>query len=284
MQTLQFSVPIRAPREKVWHCLWNIHYYETWTAEFSEESTVQTDNWKEGTQLYFHDGRGNGMVSRVSANRTNEFMSFTHLGMILDGVEDLSSEKVMVWAGATESYQLSDADDGTLLLVNQTVPEDYVEYFQKTCALAHEKLKALAEGRVQPMIRIGAVIQAPIDKVWEAWTQPEHVKQWNHASDDWHCPAASNEFRTGGTFSFTMAAKDGSFSFDFGGVYTAIEPHKMIHVTLEDGRIWKTWFTEKNGTVEIIEKFEAEQMNPLELQQGGWQAILNNFKQYTEQL
>lgn len=284
MKKLQFKVMVEASREKLWHSLWNIHCYETWTTAFAEGSTVRTDNWKEGSKVCFHDGSGNGMLSQVSVHRENECMSFTHLGMVTDGVEDTSSEKVAEWAGAVESYRLTEQGSGTLLEVETHVPEAYEEYFTNACEAANKIIKALAEGKARPVITIRAEVKASPDTVWEAWTRPEHVMQWNHASDDWHCPAASNELRPGGRFSFTMAAKDGSFSFDFGGTYDNVEEKKMIHVTLDDGRCWKTFFQEKGGSVEVIEKFEAEEMNPLELQQTGWQAILNNFKQYTEQL
>lgn len=131
-------------------------------------------------------------------------------------------------------------------------------------------------------ITVEAIINAPVEKVWKLWNEPQHITKWCAASDDWHAPKAENDARTGGKFSTTMAAKDGSFSFDFGGVYTKVETNKVIEYTMGDDR--KAWLTfESNGnTTKIVETFEAESQNPIEMQQGGWQAILNNFKKYTE--
>jgi len=132
------------------------------------------------------------------------------------------------------------------------------------------------------MIKIGVNIVSTIDKVWELFIQPTHILKWNSASPDWHCPAASNDLVVGGHFSYTMAAKDGSFSFDFKGVYTQVVPHQQIAYTLEDGRKVITTFDVNAHGVEIIQEFEPEQMNPIDMQQAGWQAILNSFKSYVE--
>lgn len=134
----------------------------------------------------------------------------------------------------------------------------------------------------QKTITVTATINAPLEKVWQFWNEPEHIKGWAFASDDWHAPYSDNDLRTGGTFKTTMAAKDGSFSFDFGGVYTEVQEHAVINYTMGDGR--KVWvnFTGDGNTTEIEETFEPESQNSIEMQQGGWQAILNNFKSYAE--
>ena len=131
-------------------------------------------------------------------------------------------------------------------------------------------------------ITIEAVINAPVEKVWRNWNEPEQIKQWAFASDDWHAPYADNDVRVDGTFKTTMAAKDGSLSFDFGGVYTKVEPDKTIEYTMGDGRkVWVNFSTE-DGQTKVVETFEAEDTNSIEMQQGGWQTILNNFKKHTE--
>jgi uncharacterized protein YndB with AHSA1/START domain len=132
-------------------------------------------------------------------------------------------------------------------------------------------------------ISISTEIQAPIEKVWEYWTAPRHIIRWNHASDDWCTLKATNDIRTGGKFSSTMAAKDGSISFDFEGVYNKVIPRELIEYTLSDGRVAKVVFEPKNDFVKITESFEAEEVNPVEMQKAGWQAILNNFKKHTEE-
>lgn len=136
--------------------------------------------------------------------------------------------------------------------------------------------------KTREKITVEATVQAPVEKVWKYWNEPAHIMNWAHASDDWHAPHAENDLRTGGKFSTTMAAKDGSFSFDFGGVYDRVEDHKRISYTLGDGRTVDIIFESQNGTTKVIETFEAEEMNPLDMQRGGWQAILDNFKKYTE--
>ncbi|KYG72169.1 uncharacterized protein YndB with AHSA1/START domain [Roseivirga ehrenbergii] len=131
-------------------------------------------------------------------------------------------------------------------------------------------------------ITIKATVNAPIAKVWNFWGAPEHITQWCQASDDWHAPSAENDLRTGGKFTTRMEAKDGSFGFDFGGIYGEVIEHQLIAYTMEDGRTVKITFEEKEGVTEIIETFDPESENPVEMQRDGWQAILDNFKAYTE--
>jgi uncharacterized protein YndB with AHSA1/START domain len=134
------------------------------------------------------------------------------------------------------------------------------------------------------MITVTSTIEASIEKVWDAWTNPTHITQWCQASDDWHAPYADNDLRMDGTFKTTMAAKDGSFSFDLEGVYTKLDLHKYIAYTLTDGRNVEITFNNENGSVNIIESFDPESQNSHELQQQGWQMILNNFKKHVESL
>ncbi len=144
-----------------------------------------------------------------------------------------------------------------------------------------ETLKKAAMGD-KTIITVETIVNAPVEKVWASWTEPQHITQWNHASDDWHCPKSSNDLRVGGVFSATMAAKDGSFSFDFEGVYDAVKPFEYLEYTIGDGRKVTVTFSQNEGTTHVVEEFEAETQNPAEMQQAGWQAILNNFKAYTE--
>ena len=131
-------------------------------------------------------------------------------------------------------------------------------------------------------ITIEATINAPIEKVWKLWTTPEDIMQWNNASDDWHTPAATNDLRDGGKFTSTMAAKDGSFSFDFEGVYDKVITNEHIAYTIADGRKVTIAFERNGNETKVTETFEAENTHSLEMQQSGWQAILNNFKKYAE--
>ncbi len=133
-------------------------------------------------------------------------------------------------------------------------------------------------------ITISTTIQASIEKVWDCWTLPEHIVNWNFASPDWHAPAAENDLREGGEFVFTMAARDGSVSFDFTGIYTSVELHKLIEYRIADGRKVSVQFLAEANHVVVTETFETENENSPEMQEAGWQAILDNFKDYVEQL
>ncbi len=132
------------------------------------------------------------------------------------------------------------------------------------------------------VITVGAEINAPVEKVWEFWTDPKHIVRWNNASDDWHTPKAENDLRVGGKFLSRMEAKDGSMGFDFIGVYSKVEPLRQIEYTLEDDRTVQISFAADGDKTTVTETFEAEQENTLELQQFGWQSIVNNFKRYVE--
>ncbi|MCE6992943.1 SRPBCC family protein [Dyadobacter sp. CY323] len=132
-------------------------------------------------------------------------------------------------------------------------------------------------------ITVESTVNAPITKVWEQFNAPEHVTKWCFASDDWHAPFAENDLQTGGKFKTTMAAKDGSFSFDFGGVYSNVTPESLIEYTMEDGRTVKVVFTDHNGSTTVTEIFDAEQTHSVEMQKAGWQAILDNFKKHVEE-
>lgn len=131
-------------------------------------------------------------------------------------------------------------------------------------------------------ITVSAIIARPVAHVWKCWIGAEHIVYWNNASDDWHCPAATNDTRAGGKFNYTMAARDGSMSFDFIGTYTEVVPGSRIAYTIADGRKVELDFaTDRNGT-RVTEIFDPETENTLELQREGWQAILDNFKTYAE--
>lgn len=132
------------------------------------------------------------------------------------------------------------------------------------------------------MITVEATVNAPVLKVWKFWTSPEHIINWNNASDDWHTPRAENDFRVGGSFLSRMEAKDGSFGFDFAGAYNEIKTHELIIYTLFDGRKVRIDFDTAGNATTIIESFEAESENSVEIQKYGWQSILNNFKRYVE--
>jgi len=133
------------------------------------------------------------------------------------------------------------------------------------------------------IITVGVEVDAPVGLVWEFWTSPQHIMKWNHASDDWHTTSAENELHVGGKFSSRMEAKNGSEGFDFGGIYKIVIINKKLEYTLDDGRNVRVIFFALGNKTKIAETFEAESINPVEMQRAGWQAILNNFKKYAEE-
>jgi uncharacterized protein YndB with AHSA1/START domain len=134
------------------------------------------------------------------------------------------------------------------------------------------------------MITVKTEVNASIDKVWECWTTPEHIAKWNNASADWHTPYAENNLQVGGKFKYTMASKEGTMSFDFEGEYTLVEQNETIKYVMADGRKVEISFKETPVGVDVIESFDPETENSEEMQQQGWQAILNNFKKHVESL
>jgi uncharacterized protein YndB with AHSA1/START domain len=131
-------------------------------------------------------------------------------------------------------------------------------------------------------ITVGTTVNAPAEKVWDFFNAPEHIVKWGAASPDWHTVRAENDLQVGGKFNYRMEAKDGSFGFDFSGAYEEVEANKLIAYTMDDTRKVKITFTTEGSATTLKETFEAETENPVEMQKAGWQAILDNFKQYTE--
>ncbi|MCF8407440.1 MAG: SRPBCC domain-containing protein [Crocinitomicaceae bacterium] len=130
-------------------------------------------------------------------------------------------------------------------------------------------------------IVVTATIHAPIEKVWDCYTNPTHIVNWNFADPSWHCPRAENDMKIGGTYKARMEAKDGSFGFDFEAVYTEINEGKSF--TFEfGGRICTYEFNDLGADTLVSITFDPETENSIELQKNGWQLILNNFKLYSE--
>ena len=132
-------------------------------------------------------------------------------------------------------------------------------------------------------ITVQAVVSADRKKVWDYYTNPDYITKWNFAIDTWHCPTASNDMRVGGKYQARMEAKDGSFGFDFEAIYNEIVYGEKFTYTMTDNRVVNTTFKELGDQTAVTITFDAESENPVEMQQQGWQSILDNFKKYTEQ-
>jgi uncharacterized protein YndB with AHSA1/START domain len=137
---------------------------------------------------------------------------------------------------------------------------------------------------MKKIISITALVHNDLKKSWESYTLPQHVIQWNFASDDWQCPSASNSLSVGGKYIARMEAKDGSFGFDFEAIYDEVIIEEKLAYTMPDGRKATITFEQIENNTRVEVSFNAEMENPIEMQQDGWQAILNNFKKYTETL
>lgn len=132
-------------------------------------------------------------------------------------------------------------------------------------------------------ITIQAVVAADRQKVWNCYTQPEHITKWNFAADTWHCPAASNDMRVGGKYLARMEAKDGSFAFDFEAVYNEIVDGEKFTYTMPDNREIQVSFEKMDDKTRVTVTFDPENVNPVDLQRDGWQSILDNFRRYAEE-
>jgi uncharacterized protein YndB with AHSA1/START domain len=135
------------------------------------------------------------------------------------------------------------------------------------------------------IITVSSILNVPVAQAWASYTEPQHIVHWNFAADTWHCPNASNELREGGMFDYRMEAKDGSFGFNLIGTHQKVVPLEQIDTLLGDGRSLQTVFEALSNTqTKVTQHFEAETQNPAEMQQAGWQAILENYKKHTESL
>jgi len=144
MERRNFNISIDAPRQTVWDTLWGEETYPKWTSPFAPGSRVETD-WRSGSRVLFVDMNGDGMISEIAEKREPEFMSFRHIGEIMNGKEDTESEKVQAYAGSTEDYTLTESDGKTHVTVSMDINEDYFDFFDKTWPRALEHLKSISE-------------------------------------------------------------------------------------------------------------------------------------------
>lgn len=281
MKRLTFSIAIHAPKEKVWYSLWDEENYQDWTSAFCEGSFVISD-WNEGSKIYFLSSSGDGMNSKIVLKRPFETMVFQHVGEIANYEEQPITNETQSWSGSEERYDLSENNGVTTVKVSVDVVEKYTDYFNDAFPKALERVKNLAESDTKS-ITVKTTLETSLEEAWENFTQPGHIVHWNFASPDWHCPKAENHLETGKDFTYTMAAKDGSVRFDFTGIYQEVIPLKKIVYTIADGRKVTVKFDRMDRNIIVTENFQPENQNPVDLQRGGWQAILDNFKKYTEQ-
>jgi len=272
-----FETNIKASASKVWQVLWEDGSYMQWTSAFHAGSYAKSD-WKQGSKIQFLAPDGNGMYSKIEELEPFKKMIFKHLGEIKDYKEQPIDESAS-WTGSKESYTLTEDKEQTKLVVNVDFPHEMEAYFSEAFPKALAIVKELSE---KNYITVTTSIDATIDKVWDYWIDPKHIVQWNNASEDWHTPKATNHLKVGAHFCFTMAAKDGSMSFDFEGTYIDVIPQEKISYAIVGGRKVFVLFAAIDNQIKIVETFEAEKENPTEMQKQGWQSILDNFKKHVE--
>jgi uncharacterized protein YndB with AHSA1/START domain len=219
------------------------------------------------------------MYSTISKLEPNKSIFFTHIGEVKNYEEQPLDEKTKQWSGAKENYSLVENNNITTLTAAIDLTDEHAAFFDEAFPKGLAIVKELAENF---SITVSASVNASLENTWNKFTNPNDVTKWNAASDDWHTPKAENNLKVGGEFIYRMEAKDGSVGFDFKGIYTAVEPHKRIEYTMEDGRKVKITFENKNNKTIIVEQFEAENIHSFDLQKSGWQAILDNFKKHVE--
>ncbi len=273
--TLETSLTITAPIEKVWAAITS----PAMVKQYFFGTELDTD-WQVGSPIYFRgewEGKTYEDKGTILAFEPHKVLRYNYLSS-WSNLPDLPENYANI------SYAVHQVDEKTILTITQDGFEDEEKraHSAQNWQMIFGGMKDLLEKK--EAIRVEATIDAPIEKVWSFWTEPHHIVHWNQASDDWHTPYAENDLQIGGKFLSRMAAKDGSFSFDFSGTYTKVELDEIIEYTLEDERKVSVLFEKiSENQSKVIETFEVENENPVDLQQAGWQAILNNFKNYVEQ-
>jgi uncharacterized protein YndB with AHSA1/START domain len=288
MKKIIEKITISASKEAIWSTITDRNKYQLWTEAFTKGSYFE-GGWNKGDSIRFlaanKDGGLDGMISEIAENELYKFISIRHLGYIYNGVEDTTSDEIKSWAPSYENYSIREIDGKTCeFTLEMDATDDFYEMFLKLWPKALIKIKEISEefGLNPAMLTCENLVDASLNHVWECWTDPKHIIHWNAASPDWHCPKATNNLEENGQFTYTMASRDGEMSFDFKGIFTKIIPLKQIEYALEDARKVIINFEAEGNKIKVCEKFEGETENLMHLQQMGWQAILDNFKTYTE--
>lgn len=275
MITLSFEHHFKATPERVWNALWDDANYQQWMEAFSVQSRALTD-WKLGSKVYFITTEGDGMESEIGEITPNQRIAFHHLHQLKKG-EIVTTGPT--WNGYKEIYSLTETETGTQLHMTLETLDHYADYFREVFPKAFAIVQHIAE-QPEKTLTVTIAIQAPLEKVWNAFTQPEHVVHWNQASPDWHCPKAEGTLEVGQSFTYTMAAKDGSVAFDLVGIYDEIEPMQFLRYHFEDHRQITVSFDVMGDTVYVTQTFQPENIHPHNLQKMGWQSILEALKGY----
>ncbi|MBS4028785.1 MAG: SRPBCC domain-containing protein [Ignavibacteriales bacterium] len=275
-----------APLEKVWRAWTESSVLDQWWAPRPWKAETKTMNFTEGgSWLYAMVGPDNSRHwAKVNFTSIHHHVSFQAKDLFCDENGNRNNDFPMLsWKVEFQSTQSGTKVTVEITSNTQADLEKIIAMgFEEGFTMAHGNLDEILEKSGKQFITVETTVNASVEKVWQCWTLPEHIMKWNNASDDWHTPWAKNDLRVGGKFIARMEAKDGSFGFDFNGIYDEVITNKLIAYKMEGGREVKITFTSNGDETKVVEIFEAETENSLELQRNGWQAILNNFKKYAE--
>lgn len=290
--TLTVTRDFAAPRRLVWDCHTQPALLDRWFAPKPLTARTASMDFREGGHWHFAMVMPDGQEfwSRQDYVEIHPISSYVSLDAFSDATGAVSPD--MPQARWTATF----TEEGRNTRVQTVVVYPSAEDLEKVMAMGMkegltstlDRLDELLEtlgGTAEPgKVTISALIRAPAETVWAAWTEPAHITQWNFADPSWCCPSASTDLREGGTYIARMEAKDGSFGFDFGGTFHRVDPGREIGLTLGDGRRADTTFTPEQGGIRVTTVFDAEGTHPVDMQRGGWQAILDNFKTHAESL
>lgn len=283
MLQLHFSIRIQAPRQRVWYTLISADGYKAWTKAFNPHGSWFEGDWSQGSTITFlwpypqNPDRIWGMRATVAENTQFEKIVLSYIWEVSNSELNTDSDRV----GITESYTLEQVWTETVLSVQVGMLEAYADFMETSRNQALQDLKQLCEVAF-PKITVQQRVTGDIGTIRDLWTLPQHITQWNQASPDRHCPKATNDLQVSWRFCSTMAARDGSFSFDFGGTYTEVLPQQKISYIMDDGRTATVLFEELDGAVLLTETFDAESTHSLELQEQWWGAIMASFAAYAQ--
>lgn len=290
--TLTVTRDFAAPRRLVWDCHTQAALLDRWFAPKPLTTRTASMDFREGGHWHFAMVMPDGQEfwSRQDYVEIHPISSYVSLDAFSDESGAVSPD--LPQARWTATFTEEGRDTRVQTVVVYPSPEDLEkvmamgmkEGLTSTLERLDELLEALG-GTAEPgKVTITALVAAPAETVWAAWTEPVHITQWNFATPDWRCPSARSDLRVGGTYTARMEAKDGSFGFDFDGTFHQVDPGRAIGLTLGDGRRADTTFAPEKGGIRVTTIFDAEGTHPVEMQRGGWQAILDNFKAHAETL
>jgi uncharacterized protein YndB with AHSA1/START domain len=281
--TLTIRREFAARRPIVWDCYTKAELLNQWFAPKPFTTTTKS--------MEFRDG-GHWHYAMIDPSNGHEYWGWTAYKNIkaIDSYETLDAFSNEAGELNTElpsaHWLVTFSDKGQHTVVETIVTYASLTDLETIINMGMEEGMASTlvclDELIAKKITIQADVAAPVAQVWAKYNQPEHIIQWNFATDDWQCPSAETDLRPGGKMRSRMEAKDGSFGFDFEAIYDRVVDQEAVAYTMPDGRQVYVSFDKNGDTTRVTIVFDPENQNPVEMQQQGWQAILDNFKRYAE--